>query len=196
MGTEVNMARSLGRVRELREGHVGAARVSTTHLAMRAVALALREHPRLNGHVSGDGVLLHSQVDLGLAVDVGDGLLVPVVRDVDAKTVDVVAEEAAALADQARRKALPTSAMLGATFTLTTLGATGVGWFTPILNPPQIGIVGLGATTERCAVVESRLAVAPMMTVTLVFDHRAVDGQPAGLFLRDVKALLEDPAAL
>jgi pyruvate dehydrogenase E2 component (dihydrolipoamide acetyltransferase) len=196
MGTDVDMTRALERQRELRAQHAGTARISVTHLALRAVALALREHPRLNGHVSGDGVRLKSHFDLGLAVDVGDGILVPVVRGVDAKTVHVVAEEVGALADLARRKALPTSDMLGATFTLSTLGSTGVGWFTPILNPPQIGIVGLGATTQRCTVVDGLPGVAPMMTVTLIFDHRAVDGQPAGLFLRDVKALLEDPLSL
>jgi pyruvate dehydrogenase E2 component (dihydrolipoamide acetyltransferase) len=171
-------------------------RLSPTHFVMRAAALALREHPGLNGEIETDGVRLRDRIDIGLAVNMPDGVLVPVVREVDAKPVETVAEEAAGLAEQARAGTLKPSALRGATFTFSTLGATGIDWFTPILNPPQIAILGAGAIDRRPIADCDDVVIASIMTLTLVFDHRATDGHPAALFLAAVRKQIERPSAL
>lgn len=189
---------ALTQLRAQRQETAGAApKLSPTHFVLRAVALALREHPALNGEIARDGVRLRERIDVGLAVNVPGGVLAPVIRELDAKPVEVVADEAAQLAAQARAGTLPPSALRGATFTCSTLGATGIDWFTPILNPPQIAILGAGAIVRRPVVDdEDRVVVAPTMALTLVFDHRATDGHPAATFLAAVRDQLERPWAL
>lgn len=171
-------------------------RLSLTHFILRAAALALREHPGLNGQVEDEGVRLSERIDVGLAVSVPGGVLAPVVRDVDTKSVEVIAAEARELADQARDGTLAPSAMRGGTFTVSTLGSTGASWFTPILNPPQIAILGVGGVARRPVVRDEELVPASVMTLTLVFDHRATDGHPAALFLAAIRDRLQAPADL
>ncbi|UGS35076.1 2-oxo acid dehydrogenase subunit E2 [Capillimicrobium parvum] len=171
-------------------------RLSPTHYILRAVALALRDHPRLNGVVAESSVRLAESIDIGLAVSLDEGLLVPVVREVDAKPVETIARETADLAARARAGRLEPSAQRGATFTISTLGATGSAWFTPILNAPQVAILGVGAIERRPIVVEEGIVAATMTTLTLVFDHRATDGHPAATFLAAVRDQLEDPQRL
>jgi pyruvate/2-oxoglutarate dehydrogenase complex dihydrolipoamide acyltransferase (E2) component len=188
---------ALSDLRARRQEQVGVtARLSPTHFVLRAAALALREHPGLNGEITSDGVRLRDSIDIGLAVNMPDGVLVPVLREVDTKTVESVAEEAAGLAEYARAGTLKPSALRGATFTFSTLGATGIDWFTPILNPPQIAILGAGAIVRRPIVDGDDVVIASMMTLTLVFDHRATDGHPAALFLAAVRKQIELPCAL
>lgn len=182
--------------RDQRQARVGARLTPTTYV-LRAVALALRRHPELNGAVHDDGIHLRDRVHLGLAVTVDGGLVVPVVRDVDARSLEEIGDEAATLADVARRGGLTPRAMQGATFTVSSLGAVGASWFTPIINAPQIAILGVGAAAPRPVVEPTgELGVATVATLTLVFDHRAVDGHEAALFLGTVRELLEDPSAL
>jgi pyruvate dehydrogenase E2 component (dihydrolipoamide acetyltransferase) len=116
---------------------------------------------------------------------------VPVIRDADTKTIEQIAAEAAALAAGARAGTLPVKAYQGGTFTVSSLGAAGVDWFTPILNPPQVGILGLARVADRPVVQGGKLMIASATTLSLVFDHRAVDGHPAALFLGELKARLE-----
>lgn len=183
--------------RTRRQDEAGAgAKLSPTHFILRALALALREHPHVNGEVEREGVRLHERVDIGLAVDVPNGVLVPVLRDVDTKSVATIAGETARLAAQAREGTLMPSALRGATFTLSTLGATGISWFTPILNPAQIAILGAGAITRQPVAEGDRVVVGSVMTLTLVFDHRATDGFPAATFLAAVRERLEHPETL
>ncbi len=195
-GVDVDMRRTLGLVARLRAEAPDGVRPTVTHVVARAIALTLGDHPRLNAHVDDAGVVLHDAVHLGLAVDVGDGVMVPVIRDAAQKSVLEIAREAGELAQRARRNELGTSAMLGGTVTLSTLGATGIAWFTPILNAPQAAIVGIGAVAERPAIVDGELGRAPMMTATVVFDHRAVDGAPAGRFLYALAERLQEPSTL
>jgi len=171
-------------------------RLSPTHFILRAAALALRDHPGLNGTVHDDGVHLSATVDIGLAVSIDGGLIVPVIRAVDAKPVEVVAREAAELAQQARSGGLRQSALRGGTFTVSTLGATGAAWFTPILNAPQVAILGVGAIQRRAVVRGDDVVPASMTTLTVIFDHRAVDGQPAATFLAAIRDRLEHPDEL
>jgi pyruvate dehydrogenase E2 component (dihydrolipoamide acetyltransferase) len=163
---------------------------------LRAVALVLTEHPRLNGRVIADAVETSDAVHLGLAVDADDVVLVPVIRHADRKSIAELATEAAALADAARAGRLPPAASQGGTFTVSTLGAAGIDWFTPVLNAPQIAILGVGRIAPRAVVRDGAVVVAPTMHLTLVFDHRAVDGRPAARFLAALRARLEAAAGL
>src|SRR5581483_355128 len=192
VAVEVDMTASLARPAALARQLGASPRVSVTHLVLRAAALSLREHPRLNGRVAGDAVETSDAVHVGLAVDVDEAVVVPVVRDADRKS----AAERAALAAAARAGRLAPAAAQGGTFTVSTLGAAGADWFTPILNAPQIAILGVGAVAPRPVVRGNAVVAAPTVHLTLVFDHRAVDGVPAARFLAAVRARLESAADL
>jgi pyruvate/2-oxoglutarate dehydrogenase complex dihydrolipoamide acyltransferase (E2) component len=161
---------------------------------LRAVALTLPEHPRLNARLAEDGVEVVSGVNLGLAVSLDEGLIVPVIRDADRKSMSELAEEVHELAEAARAGSLPGTALRDGTFTVSNLGATGIDWFTPILDAPQAAILGVGSVAERVFARDGAPVVAPAMELTLVFDHRAVDGQPAATFLSAVRERLEEGA--
>ncbi|HRO80896.1 MAG TPA: 2-oxo acid dehydrogenase subunit E2 [Alicycliphilus denitrificans] len=174
----------------------GQARPTITACVLRATALALAGHPRMNALLKDNVVECQSAVHLGLAVALDEGLMVPVIRDAETKPVAQLAQETRALAAGTRAGQLPPRAYQGATFTVTNLGMTGIDWFTPVLNPPQVGILGVSSVRERAVVRDGQLAIAAMTTLTLVFDHRAIDGYPAALFLQAVKARLEAPGSL
>ncbi len=167
------------------------ARISITPIVLKALALALRAHPAMNALMRDSAIERMPGIHIGLAVSLDEGLAVPVLRDADTKSVAALAAEAAQLAAGARAGTLPLKAYQGGTFTVSSLGAAGVDWFTPILNPPQVGILGLGRVLEQPVVRAGALAIAPVTTLSLVFDHRAVDGHPAALFLAELKARLE-----
>ena len=183
-GLDADMTEVLARV--AREREATGRKISITHAVLRAVALALREHPTVNGIVTEQGVELWSQVNLGVAVNTVHGVVVPVLMQADGRNLDALESEVARLAEGARAGKLPASAYQRGTFTVSTLGSTGIDWFTPVLNPPQIAILGVGRVAQRAVVVDDMIVARPMMTLTLVFDHRALDGHPAGLFLSDV----------
>jgi pyruvate/2-oxoglutarate dehydrogenase complex dihydrolipoamide acyltransferase (E2) component len=196
MGAEVDMSTCLARLVELQAKAGSETRITVTAIVLRAVALTLREHPKLNALMREGGIEPMAQIHLGLAVALDDGLAVPVVRDADTKPVEALAAESRALATGTRAGTLPPKAYQSATFTVTNLGMTGIDWFTPILNPPQVGILGLSRVVDRAVVREHQIVIAPMTTLTLVFDHRAVDGHPAALFLRDLRTRLESGVGL
>jgi pyruvate dehydrogenase E2 component (dihydrolipoamide acetyltransferase) len=183
-GLDADMTAVLPRVEKERQDT--GRRISITHAVLRSVALTLREHPAVNGIVSEQGVELWPQVNLGVAVNTSNGVVVPVVPQADTKDFAALEAEVATLADGARAGRLPASAYQRGTFTVSTLGATGIDWFTPVLNPPQIAILGVGRVAPRAVVLDGAVVARPMMTLTLVFDHRALDGHPAGLFLSAV----------
>jgi len=185
-GLEVDVTAGLATRKALQERLGPEPHVSLTHLILRAVALTLREHPRLNARVVEGAVEVVADVNLGLAVNLEDGLVVPVLRHADRKSVVELAAEARRLAEAAREGRLPPATLQGATFTVTNLGATGIDWFTPIIHQPQVAILGVGRVAERAVVRDGRVVVAPTMTLTLVYDHRGVDGYPASLFLAAV----------
>jgi len=183
-GLDADMTEVLARV--AREREKTGRKISITHAVLRAVALTLREHPTVNGIVTEQGVELWSQVNLGVAVNTVHGVVVPVLTQSDGRNLESLESEVARLAEGARAGKLPASAYQRGTFTVSTLGATGIDWFTPVLNPPQVAILGVGRVAQRAVVVDDMIVARPMMTLTLVFDHRALDGHPAGLFLSDV----------
>ena len=181
VGVQVDMTAALAAAGEL----------SPTYAVLRAVALALREHPRLNARVVDEGVELAAAVNLGLAVNLDEGVIVPVIRDADRKPMQELATEAGGLAAAARDGSLPGTALRDGTFTVSNLGAAGIDWFTPILNSPQVAILGMGRVVERVLARDGAAVVAPTVDLTLVFDHRALDGQPASLFLAALRDRLE-----
>jgi pyruvate dehydrogenase E2 component (dihydrolipoamide acetyltransferase) len=185
-GLEVDVTACLATRKTLQERLGPEPYVSLTHLILRAVALTLREHPRLNARVVEGAVEVVADIDLGLAVNLEDGLVVPVLRHADRKSVAELAAEARRLAEAAREGRLPPATLQGGTFTVTNLGATGIDWFTPIIHQPQVAILGVGRVAEHAVIRDGRVVVAPTMMLTLVYDHRAVDGYPASVFLAAV----------
>ncbi len=188
---EVDMTRCLALQAGLQANSASAGRITITPIVLRAVALALRAHPALNACLRDGGIERLTQVNLGLAVALPDGLAVPVIREADTMSIAQLADASRELASSTRAGTLPPKAFQGGTFTVTNLGMTGIDWFTPILNPPQVGILGLSRIAEQAVVRDGRIVPAPMSKLTLVFDHRAVDGYPAALFLAEVRERLE-----
>jgi 2-oxoglutarate dehydrogenase E2 component (dihydrolipoamide succinyltransferase) len=162
----------------------------------KAVVGALREFPYLNAEIDGDEIVLKEYYDIGIAVGVPEGLVVPVVRDVDRKSFAQLEREIADLATRARENRLGIDDLRGGTFTITNGGVYGSLMSTPILNAPQVGILGMHAIQQRPVVVEGEIVVRPMMYLALSYDHRIVDGSDAVRFLVRIKQLVEDPETL
>jgi pyruvate dehydrogenase E2 component (dihydrolipoamide acetyltransferase) len=157
---------------------------------IQACAHALIRHPRMNASLEGDAIQLHDARHVGFAVALDEGLIVPVVRDADKKPLKTIAEEARALAEKARAGKLQLEEVSGGTFTVSNLGMAGVDAFTPILNSPQTGILGIGRIIEKPVVFQGEIAKRSMLVLSLTFDHRVIDGAPAGAFLQSVADLL------
>ena len=166
---------------------------SYSDLIHMAVARALREEPRINCRLDGQGVRIRKEVNLAFAIDLGEGLVAAVIKNADKKSLGDLAKEAQDLAERARSGRLVPDDMADGTFTVTNLGRLGVENFTPIINPPQAGILGIGKIMEKPVVLGGDIHIRSMMTLSLVFDHRLIDGAPAAKFLAKVKELLEQP---
>ena len=167
-----------------------------TDLLVKAAALALIKHPRLNANVVGQEIHLLADIHVGVAVALEDGLIVPVVRNADRKSLKTIAAENRELAERARTGKLGPADVTGGTFTVTNLGAFGIDSFTPIINPPEAAILGIGRIVERIARRDADLVWQQMMTLSLTFDHRVVDGAPAAAFLQTLRELLQRPETL
>lgn len=171
-------------------------RVSYTDLVGRAAVKALGAHHALNASIDGDVIRLHPSVHLGTAVAVDDGLFVPVVRDADKRDLRSLSSEAARLATACRDRSITVDELGGSTFTITTLGMAGVDFFTPVINPPNVAILGVGRVHDGVGWDGDRPVKRRVMTLSLTIDHRAVDGAPAAAFLAAVRDLLEAPYRL
>ena len=158
-----------------------------------ATAAALKENPRLNATLVNNEIRLLEEVNVGVAMAVPDGLMVPVIDRADEKDLLSIAREIRELADKSRKGNLSVDEVTGASFTITSLASYGVDAFTPIIDPPQVAILGIGRIVEKPSVHEGEIAIRSMMYLSLAFDHRALDGVPAGEFLQTVKGKLEDP---
>jgi pyruvate dehydrogenase E2 component (dihydrolipoamide acetyltransferase) len=169
---------------------------SITDLVVRLVALALLDHPHLNASLDGETIRQHASVHIGIAVDTERGLLVPVVRDADQKSIHTIAAGSARLIDAARRGVSATEDLSGGTFTVTNLGMFEIDAFTPIVNLPECAILGLGRIVARPVVLDEEtesITIRKMMSLSLTFDHRVVDGGPAARFLQQCKRTIERP---
>ncbi|HXG27908.1 MAG TPA: dihydrolipoamide acetyltransferase family protein, partial [Nevskiales bacterium] len=167
---------------------------SYNDLLIKLAAVALQEHPFLNATWSEEQILLHEQIHIGLAVDTAEGLLVPVVRDVQSKSLRQISAESARLIEAALARQLQPDEMQGGTFTITNLGMYGIDAFTPIINLPQCAILGVGRIIARPWVVGEQVVPRQIMALSLTFDHRLVDGAPAARFLNTIREYIETPA--
>jgi len=167
-----------------------------TSFFVKATVGALREFPRINAEIQGDEMVLKHYYDIGVAVGAKEGLVVPVLRDADRMSFAQIEKKVRELAKAAEDGTLSLADLKGGTFTITNGGVFGSLMSTPILNPPQVGILGLHAIKDRPMAVDKQVAIRPMMYTALTYDHRIVDGSEAVQFLVRVKQLVEDPGAL
>jgi 2-oxoglutarate dehydrogenase E2 component (dihydrolipoamide succinyltransferase) len=193
----------LSRVLALREKHGEAflarhgVKLGFMSFFVKAAVEALRAFPAVNAEVRGDAVVYKDHYDVGVAVGGGKGLVVPVVRDADARSFAEIEKEIAALAKKAKDNRLGPEDLAGGTFTISNGGVYGSLLSTPILNPPQSGILGLHKIQKRAVVGEGdQVVVRPMMYLALSYDHRIIDGREAVSFLVKVKEAIEDPERL
>ncbi len=163
---------------------------------VKAVIGALKAFPQLNAEIQENEIVYKHYYDIGIAIGVSDGLVVPVLRDADRMSFAQIENQVKDYAKQAQDGSLSLDSLMGGTFTITNGGIFGSLMSTPILNPPQVGILGLHAIKDRPMVVNGEIVVRPMMYVALTYDHRIVDGREAVQFLVKVKDLIEDPEAL
>jgi pyruvate dehydrogenase E2 component (dihydrolipoamide acetyltransferase) len=169
---------------------------SITDYVVAAAARALVVHPRLNAQVTEAGIAVLPEVHVGLAVAVDNGLLVPVVRDTAHRGLADLAAETTRLAEAARAGTVQPADLEGGTFSVSALGAFGVDTFTPVINPPNAGILGVGRIRDDVVVVGGSVTTVKRLTLSLTWDHRVVDGVPAAEFCRTVVELLGDPVRL
>ena len=179
-----------------RAGKQGAARITYTDLLVRLVAAAIRQHPRVNVSWKDGTLVRHTDVNIGLAVALEDGLVVPVLHRADTLTLADIATRREDLVARAQAGKLRPADIQGGTFTISNLGMYGVDAFNAIVNPPQAAILAVGRIADRVVPVNGRAAVQPMMVLTLSCDHRAVDGARGAQFLGALADLVEEPLAL
>lgn len=171
--------------------------LSINTLLVKAVSLALKDKPEMNASYNGVEHIKHDSVHMGIAVAVDDGLVVPVIKDVDTKSLSQIGAGFVEVTSQAIEGTLPGELYSGSTFTITNLGTAGVEYFTPILNTPEIGILGVGATTAKLVFNEEKeIKEIQELPLSLTFDHQVVDGSPAAEFLAQIVYYLENPYLL
>ncbi|APX32349.1 hypothetical protein BH708_06015 [Brachybacterium sp. P6-10-X1] len=168
-------------------------RISVTDLLVRAAAVALRSHPEVNSAWGGDKIIRRGRVHIGLAVALEAGLIVPVVRDADRKSVGQIAAESGDLATRAREGKLEPHEYQGSTFSISNLGMFSIGEFDAIINPPEAAILAVGAAGEEPVLRDGELHSRTVMTLTLTVDHRVLNGAVAAAFLQELQAVLEEP---
>ena len=163
---------------------------------VRAATEALKRFPAVNASIDGDDIVYHGYYDIGVAVSTERGLVVPVLRDTDALGLAQIEDEIAAFGAKARDGKLALEDMAGGTFTISNGGIFGSMMSTPILNPPQTGVLGMHNIQDRAVVVDGEIVVRPMMYLALSYDHRLIDGREAVQFLVAIKGMIEDPARI
>ena len=192
---EINMDKVVELRKQLNEV-AAPTKISFNDLVVKAAAVALRKHPAVNASWLGDRIRYNKQVNIGVAVAVEDGLLVPVIRHVDMKTLSQINYEVKVYAEKARNRKLQPDEMTGNTFTISNLGMFGIEEFTGIINPPDACILAVGAIIQKAIVKDGEIVVGNMMKVTLSCDHRVVDGATGSEFLQTLKGILEEPVRL
>ena len=170
--------------------------VSVTAYVVKGAAKALEDHRMLNSSLDEDTIQIYGDVNVAVAINTPDGLVAPVIPMTNNKSVAEISREIRDLTERSMQSRLSVSDLTGGTFTVTNLGGYGVELFAPVINPPQCAILGFGRTSEKPVVIGKEVHIAAMTTLSLVFDHRIVDGVPAAQFLQRVKELLEDPTRL
>jgi pyruvate dehydrogenase E2 component (dihydrolipoamide acetyltransferase) len=194
--TEIDMERAIIMRQSLNELAAEEAKISFNDMILKAVANALRQCPQMNVSYADDKIRAHQRVHLSLAVALDDGLITPVIRDCDRKSLGEIAREAKELTELARARRLKPEDYTGGTFSVSNLGMFDVEEFAAIINPPEAAILAVGTIKQQPVVVEGQLSIGHRMKVTLSGDHRAIDGATGAQFLQIVKRLLEQPLTL
>ena len=171
-------------------------KLTLTDILVKVVAAALKEHPIINSRFEGDQIRLLEEINVGVAIALADGLIVPVVHRADQKSLTEIASAIRTITKKARRGKLSLEDVGGGTFTLSNMGMLGIDKINPIINPPECSILGVGRTIEKPVVRGGEIKIKPMAWFTLSSDHRIVDGAAAGLFLSHIQKIIETPAFL
>lgn len=190
---EIAMKEAAEIVRELKGS---GSDVSYNDLVVKASAMALAKYPKLNASLVNDRLVTHGEVNIGIAVSVDDGLLVPVVKECQGLALKEIAIETVRLGDRARSGKISQDDIAGGTFTISNLGMFGIGEFAAVIFPPQAAILAVGAVTDRPVVKDGQVVAAKTMRVTLSCDHRIVDGAYAAQFLGELRRVLENPVLM
>ena len=190
---EIDMGRAIDARKDLKANDI---RVSFNDFVVKACASALRKHPAINSSWDGDTITVHQDINIGVAVAVPDGLLVPVINNADQKSMSYINQEVRALAGKAKEKKLQPAEMSGNTFTISNLGMFGIEEFTAIINSPDSCILAVGSIVEKPVVKNGQIVVGNIMKVTLSCDHRVVDGASGAQFLQTLRAMLENPVRM
>ena len=168
-------------------------KVSYNDLVVKAAAKALMEFPAVNAEWTDEGILQKDYVNMGIAVALETGLIVPVIRNVHLMDLEQIAQASAALAEKAKSGRLKPDEYRGGTFTVSNLGMYGIDSFVAILNPPESGIIAVGGIEKKPVVADDKIGIRPVMSLTLTYDHRVIDGAPAAIFTARVREYLENP---
>ena len=191
---EVNMDKAIEARKSMNE--IAPVKISFNDMVVKAAAAALRQHPNVNVSWMGDHMMRHQHIHMGIAVAIPDGLIVPVVRFADNKSLSHISAEIKDLAQKARDKKLQPEEFSGNTFTISNLGMFGIEEFTAIINPPDACILAVSGIKETVIVENGEMRPGNVMKVTLSCDHRAVDGAVGSAFLKTFKELLQDPVRI
>ena len=186
---EVDMTKALSAQKEFSQAK--GIKIPTTALLTAVVAKALKDQPIMNSTIESNEIRLIKDINVGIAIALEEGLIVPVVHHADQRDLLEIARAATELIQKAKTRSLSVKDLAGCTFTISNLGAFGVDVFTPIINPPQAAILGVGRIAEKLIAKTNLFQIVPTMTLTLVFDHRITDGAKAAQFLQEIKELLE-----
>ncbi len=194
--SEIDMERAADLREQLKGAYGDSAKVSFNDLVIRATALALRAHPAVNAWWQDDHIRQWNEIHIGMAVAIPDGLITPIIRNADEKSLLEIGAEAKALAGRARARKLQPDEYTGATFSISNLGMFDIEHFTAVINPPEAGILAIGSIATIPAVVNGAIVPRKRMRITMSCDHRVIDGATGAEFLKTLKQLLENPVAL
>ncbi|MBX3147383.1 MAG: pyruvate dehydrogenase complex dihydrolipoamide acetyltransferase [Gemmatimonadales bacterium] len=194
--SEIDMERAADLRDQLKGAYGDAAKVSFNDLVVRATALALRAHPAVNAWWQDDHIRQWNEIHVGMAVAIPDGLITPIIRNADGKSLLEIGAEAKELAGRARARKLQPDEYTGATFSISNLGMFDIEHFTAVINPPEAGILAIGSIATIPAVVNGTIVPRKRMRITMSCDHRVIDGATGAEFLKTLKQLLENPVAL
>ena len=191
---DVNMDAAMAFRQQIAEVH--AAKLSVNDMILKAVALSLKRNPECNASWTDEGIVRYARVDIGMAVAVEDGLLTPVLRNVDGKTLGQISQEARAIATKARDRKLKVEEMTGSTFSVSNLGMMGIRDFCAIINPPESAILAVGTVRKEPVVRDDKIVVGQVMSLTLSCDHRVIDGALGAKLMQSIVGILERPMTL
>jgi pyruvate dehydrogenase E2 component (dihydrolipoamide acetyltransferase) len=196
LSTDIEMGRAIGMRQALNELAPDESKISFNAMILKAVANALRQLPQMNVSYANETIRAHQHVHLSMAVALDDGVITPVIRDCDRKSLGEIAREAKELSQRARLRRLKPEEYTGGTFSVSNLGMFDIEQFAAIINPPEAAILAVGTIKQQPVVVDGQLGIGQRMHVTLSGDHRVIDGAMGAQFLQLVKRLLEQPLTL